>query len=202
MSSGRRCARPGTRANQGDTVTEISDRYRKVAGQFRARVEAVPDGAWDNPSPCEGWVARDVVAHLVDWLPAYFFPRWGIVPVAGPAVSDDPAGAWAVVDAAIQAALDDPEVAGSERDTHAGMASFEQTIDMICTPDVLVHTWDVARATGLDETLDPVEARRMLAGVEPYDEAMRGSGHYGPRVEVPPDADDQTRLLAFMGRNP
>ena len=29
---------------------------------------------------------------------------------------------------------------------------------------------------------------------------MRDSGHYGPRVEVPADADAQTRLLAFMGR--
>jgi uncharacterized protein (TIGR03086 family) len=183
-------------------MTETADRYRKVAGQFRARLEAVPEGAWENPSPCEGWVARDVVAHLVDWLPAYFFPRWGIVAEPGPAASEDPAGAWAVVDAAIQAALDDPAVAGSERDTHTGMASFEQTVDMICTPDVLVHTWDVARATGLDETLDPVEVRRMLAGVEPHDAAMRASGHYGPRVEVPADADDQARLLAFLGRRP
>jgi Mycothiol maleylpyruvate isomerase N-terminal domain len=46
-------------------VSEISDRYRRVAGQFTRRVEAVPDGAWDNPAPCEGWVARDVVGHLV-----------------------------------------------------------------------------------------------------------------------------------------
>jgi hypothetical protein len=30
---------------------------------------------------------------------------------------------------------------------------------------------------------------------------MRDSGHYGPRVAVPDDADAQTRLLAFMGRD-
>jgi Mycothiol maleylpyruvate isomerase N-terminal domain len=51
-------------------VSEISDRYRRVAGQFTQRVEAVPDGAWDNPAPCEGWVARDVVGHLVEWMKA------------------------------------------------------------------------------------------------------------------------------------
>jgi uncharacterized protein (TIGR03086 family) len=181
---------------------EIADRYRKVAGQFRARVEAVPDDAWDNPSPCEGWVARDVVAHLTDWLPAYFFPTWDIDAAPGPPVADDPAAAWAAVDTAIQSALDDPGVATSMRDTRTGRASFEQTIDMICTPDVLVHTWDLARATGLDEGLDPVEVTRMLEGIEPHDAAMRASGHYGPRVDVGPGADDQTRLLAFLGRRP
>ena len=31
---------------------------------------------------------------------------------------------------------------------------------------------------------------------------MRGSGQFGPRVEVPADADVQTRLLAFIGRRP
>jgi hypothetical protein len=43
-----------------------------------------------------------------------------------------------------------------------------------------------------------------VAGVEALppdvDEAMRSSGHFGPRVGVADDADEQTRLLAFMGR--
>ena len=38
--------------------------------------------------------------------------------------------------------------------------------------------------------------------VEPMDGAMRASGHYGPRVAVEADADDQTKLLAFLGRHP
>jgi len=75
---------------------------------------------------------------------------------------------------------------------------------MTCTPDVLIHTWDLARATGLDEGLDPDEVHRSWAGVEglppEVDEAMRASGHYGPRIDVADDADEQTRLLAFLGR--
>ena len=54
-------------------MSEISERYRKVAAAFTQRAEAVPDDAWDNPAPCEGWVARDIVGHLVEWLPAFFF---------------------------------------------------------------------------------------------------------------------------------
>ena len=183
-------------------MSEISERYVKVAGRFTERVRAVPDGAWDNPSPCEGWVARDVVRHLVEWLPAFFFGRWGIEAPPVPPVDTDPAGAWEAVDGAIRSALEDPAIAGSERDTPMGPSTFERTVDTICTGDVLVHTWDLARATGQDETLDPGEVRRMVEGMEPYDEAMRRSGHYGPRIPVPEGADDQTRLLAFMGRRP
>jgi uncharacterized protein (TIGR03086 family) len=183
-------------------VSEISERYKRVAAQFTERVEAVPGDAWDNPAPCEGWVARDVVGHLVEWLPTFFFGRWDIEAAPVPSVDEDPVGAWAAVNGPIQAALDDPEIAGRERDTPLGPSTFEQTIDMICTGDVLVHTWDLARATGLDETLDADEVHRHLASSEPYDEAMRSSGHYGPRVEVADDADEQTRLIAFTGRHP
>jgi hypothetical protein len=42
----------------------------------------------------------------------------------------------------------------------------------------------------------------MLEGMLPMDEMLRQSGQYGPRVEVPDDADVQTRLLAFIGRTP
>jgi hypothetical protein len=50
----------------------IADRYRRAAEGFSARVDAVPGDAWRRPAPCEGWVARDVVAHLVEWVPAFF----------------------------------------------------------------------------------------------------------------------------------
>ena len=74
---------------------------------------------------------------------------------------------------------------------------------MIGTGDVLLHTWDLARATGQDETLDAVEVERMLAGMASIDEAMlRNSGHYGPRVEVSDDASAQDKLIAFIGRQP
>ena len=183
-------------------MSEISERYRRVSGQFTERVRGVPDGAWDNPSPCEGWVARDVVGHLVEWLPAFFFPTWGLEAQPGPPVAEDPVGAWDAVDRTIQAALDDPEVAGLERDTPMGPKSFEDAVDMICTSDLLLHAWDLARATGQDETLDAEEVHRVLSGIEAYDEPMRQSGHYGPKVEVPADADEQTRLIAFIGRHP
>src|SRR5260221_61208 len=53
-------------------MSEIGERYRKVAGQFTQRVRSVPATAWDKPAPCDGWVARDVVRHLVEWVPGFF----------------------------------------------------------------------------------------------------------------------------------
>ena len=73
---------------------------------------------------------------------------------------------------------------------------------MIYTSDVFLHQWDLARATGQDETLDGTKCAVMLEGMLPMDEVLRQSGQYGPRVQVPDDADVQTKLLAFIGRNP
>jgi uncharacterized protein (TIGR03086 family) len=68
--------------------------------------------------------------------------------------------------------------------------------------DVLVHTWDLARATGLDDTLDPDEVHRFLTAMEPMDEMMRKGTAFGDRIDVADNADEQTRLIAFTGRQP
>ena len=183
-------------------MSEVSERYRRVAAGFTRRVGDVPDDAWDNASPCDGWVARDVVGHLVEWLPGFFFGLWAIDAGTIPTAEQSPSAAWTAVDWAIQSSLDDPDVARQTRDAPFGTVTFEAAIDQICTPDVLVHTWDLARAAGLDETLDADAVHVFFASMEPADAAMRASGHFGPRVVVPDDADEQTRMLAFVGRHP
>ena len=180
-----------------------ADEHRRIAGEFTKTVEGTAPEAWDNPAPPEGWVARDVVRHLVEWFPAFLQGSTGITLAAGPSVDDDPAGAWRTQTDAVQALLDDPSVADHVYDlVPIGTMALGQAIDMIYTSDVFMHRWDLARATGQDETLDPDKCAEMLEGMLPMDEALRQSGHYGPRVEVPDDADVQTKLLAFIGRTP
>jgi uncharacterized protein (TIGR03086 family) len=183
-------------------MSEISERYMKVAGEFTRRARSVPVGAWDNPAPCDGWVARDVVRHMVEWMPGFFLGSTGVEMPKGPSVDEDPAGAWEALSDALQSALDDPETAAREFDMRVGRYSLEQAVATFCIGDVLVHTWDLARATGLDEALDADEVRRLYEGMEPIDEILRQSGHYGARVEVAADADEQTKLIAFTGRHP
>lgn len=184
-------------------MTELSDRFRKVAADFTRRVEAVPDGAWDNNAPCDGWVARDIVRHLVEWMPAFFLSGWDIDQPPIPSVDEDPQAAWEALRDAIQGALDDPDIASHARDTPMGHVTFEEAFAMAGLTDVLVHTWDLARATGLDERLDADEVHQLAHDIATIDDTpMRESGHYGPRVTVADDADEQSKILAFMGRHP
>lgn len=184
-------------------MSRPADEHRRIAAAFTATVEGTAPEAWDRPSPVEGWVARDVVRHLVEWFPAFLERGAGIVLPTGSAVDDDPAGAWRAHTDAVQALLDDPDSADREHDLpYIGRMSLGQATDMIYTSDVFLHRWDLARATGQDETLDPEKCAAMLEGMLPMDEMLRQSGHYGPRVPVPDDADVQTKLLAFIGRSP
>lgn len=178
------------------------ERFRRVAGRFGDRVAEVPTDAWSDPAPCEGWTARDIVRHLVEWVPAVL-GNGGIVFPPGPSVDDDPVGAWENFVEPLRAALDDPAVAAHTFDVGPpGRMSVEQAIDMLVVGDLLVHTWDLARAAGLDERLDEGLVAGMLEGLQPIDEMLRSSGHYGPKVAVADDADTQMKLLAFTGRHP
>lgn len=183
-------------------MSEYSDRFIKIADGFSRRVDAVPKDAWDNPTPCEGWVARDIVRHLVEWVPGFFTATAGLAFPTLPPVDADPAAAWSTLRDTLERHLADEAIATREFDAPMGRMSVEAAIDMIVAGDVLLHTWDLARATGLDETLDPIEVARMLEGLQPMDEVLRGPGLYGPRIAVPDDADTQTKLIAFVGRNP
>jgi len=184
-------------------MAQIAERYQRVAGQFTKTAAAVPDDAWDNPAPCEGWVARDVVRHMVEWMPPFLQGGADVELPKGPPVDEDPVAAWTVMSDGIQALLDDPGSATRvfEHD-RAGRHSLDDAIGMFFLGDVLVHTWDLARATGLDETLDADEVKTMLAGIRPLGDALSESGQYGAPVDVDDRADEQTQLIAFTGRQP
>lgn len=182
-------------------MSEVADRFRRLSEGFTARVAATSSERWASPSPCEGWTARDVVGHMVSNV-GFFFKLVDKEPPAGPAVEDDPAGAWSIARDALQGALEDPQVARSEYDSQAmgGRGTFEQAVDWFGNLDVLVHTWDLARAAGLDERLDAEEVHRVFAAVLPIDAMLRSPGACGPKLEPPAGADEQTRFLAFLGR--
>jgi len=118
-----------------------------------------------------------------------------------PSVQEDPVAAWESVQETLASALADPAVAAQIVETPFSTQSLAQTVDMIVTGDVFTHTWDLARATGQDDALDPVQLQLMIAGIGTIpEEAMRADGMFGPAIEVSADADDQTRFLAYFGR--
>jgi len=177
--------------------------WREVGGGFTARAAAVDPAAWDRPAPVDGWAARDVVQHLVEWFPAFLQAGSGVRLAVPTPVDRDPAGAWRELADGVRTLLEDPMTpARVLSNPHLGDVPLDRAVSQFFTADVFMHTWDLARATGQDDRLDPVRCARLLAGMEPMEEVMRASGHYGPRVEVPGDADPQTRLLGFIGRDP
>lgn len=178
-----------------------ADEYREIAAVFTEKVRGVPADAWDEPAPCEGWVARDVVRHLVEWFPAFLRHGAGVELPTGPSPDENPVAAWTVFSDGVQALLEDPTTPDRVlADPHIGEVPLDLAVSRFFTGDVFLHTWDLARATGQDETLDPERCAEMLAAMEPLDEVLRTSGHYGPKVPVADDADVQTKLLAFIGR--
>jgi uncharacterized protein (TIGR03086 family) len=178
-----------------------ADRHRQIAGGFTDRVLAAAD--WDAPAPVPGWTARDVVAHLTDWFPAFLAAGAGVELRRGPGVAVDPVATWQVHVDAVQELLDDPATVNRRfRNAHTGELPLDAAIDRFYTTDVFMHTWDLARATGQNDRLDPAHCAELLAGMLPMEDLIRSSGQYGPPVPVPADADPQTRLLGFIGRDP
>ena len=175
-----------------------AERHRRIAGDFTDLAQRVPD--WDAPAPVAGWTARDVVEHLVTWLPG-LLAAGGVELAAGS--TGDPVSAWKAHADAVQALLDDPKQAVAEfSHERVGTIPVAEAIDRFYTSDIFMHSWDLARASGQDVALEPEFCSALLAGMESMEEAMRSSGQYGPQVEVPAGADPQTRLVGFIGRDP
>ena len=105
--------------------------------------------------------------------------------------------------------LADPAVAGAAVETPTGPMALQDHIDGVASGDLVVHGWDLARATGQDDTMDPDEVAQMLPFAEGMPPEMRTPGAFGPGVvvfgpivELPADAPAQDRLLGLMGRDP
>ena len=150
-------------------------RHRAVAGRFTDAVRGDhrlgrPDTGAGVGRPRRGAPPRRVVPGL---------PRLGsgIRLPEGPSVDDDPVGAWQTHADAVQALLDDPATPGAAfSDPHTGEMPLDVAVDRFYTSDVFMHTWDLARATGQDDALDPALCAELLAGMEPIDELLRSLG--------------------------
>jgi uncharacterized protein (TIGR03086 family) len=187
---------------------EIAERYRRRAEAFERKVAGVHADQWRNQSPCAKWTAQDVVDHVVEMHGVMLKP---VARKLEPA--DDPLTAFQEARAAIEDVLEDPIAALTETDTPAGRMTAEQQIDQVISDDLVLHGWDLARATDQDETMEAVDLERLwAAAVDVPPELMekyRTSGAfgagievYGPEVPVPPDAPLQDRLLGLLGREP
>jgi uncharacterized protein (TIGR03086 family) len=193
-------------------LTGISERYRRRSDAFERKVAAVRPDQWSNPSPCEKWSAVDVVDHIVS-MHGYMLRPLNRELSPAPRAQDDPLAAVKSARADVERVLADPALAGIECDTPNGRMTVAQQIDEVVSDDLPMHGWDLAKATGQDDTIDPEDVERMWVKTTALPaelmEKYRTAGAFGPGIEVfgaevnvPADAPLQDRLLGLIGRDP
>jgi uncharacterized protein (TIGR03086 family) len=188
------------------TTVAVPELYRRCSAEFGRRAWAAT-GSWDAPTPLPGWNVRRLVHHVVEeerWAPPLLAGQTvGEVGtrLAGDLLGDDPAAAIAEAAAAAMAAIAVP--GALDRTVHLSFGDHpgaEYALQLAA--DHLVHAVDLARALGLDETVDPEAAAAIESWFVPMEATYRSLGAIGPRVEVPADAGPAARLLGMMGRRP
>jgi uncharacterized protein (TIGR03086 family) len=180
-------------------MSEVLERYQRVSEGFGVRLRGITPDQWAAPTPCPEWEVRGLVTHVIA-------THWRIVANldASPPQEVDPAGdlatQWSEASAVVKDALADPDRASQTVGGTSGGQSFESLVSSLLCADTLFHTWDLARAAGQEEQLDPEAVVKAMEFLAPLDAAIRRPGGFGPKIDPPADADPQTRLLNFGGR--
>lgn len=166
-------------------MNAIAARYRRQADAFERKIAAVRPDQWWNPTPCSRWCALELVSHVVA-MHADLLVSAGWRLSYAPPVEYDPLVAF-------RSARIDVELILVRSD-------LAEQIDEDLTDNLVLHGWDLARATGQDATLEPAETVRLWVNLSaaPAD----ANEKYGQEVDVPEDAPLQDRLLALAGRDP
>jgi uncharacterized protein (TIGR03086 family) len=180
-------------------MSEVSERYATVARGFTARVGGVATDGWSAPTPCPDWAVGDLVAHVVTTHRRVIATLDGTEPVEADAESAL-LPQWLGATGAIVDALGDHARASKTMSGMFGEQSFEALVGRLVCADTLIHTWDLARATGQDEALDLHAVARALEALAPIDDAIRRPGGFSPKIDPSAGADAQTEFLNFCGR--
>jgi uncharacterized protein (TIGR03086 family) len=177
---------------------EVIQRVSGLIQGFDARVRATDAAKWSNPSPCGEWTARDVVVHVSNNL-SRLGGSLGGTEVVEVAADADITSAWDAARTQFLAGITTGDLSQNVPGPFGPMPA-EQLIGRLICNDVLIHTWDLARATGGDEQLDADAVAGAYSGLLPLDAMIRQPGVFGAKVEAPEGADAQTQLLCFLGR--
>jgi uncharacterized protein (TIGR03086 family) len=174
---------------------------------FEARLALVDEATLGAATPCTEWDVRTLVNHVVAellWVPPLLAGST-IAEVgdrfAGDVLGADPLAAWRAAAIGAMSAAGAPGV--QEETVHLSFGDFPGS-DYLgqITSDVVIHTWDLARALDADDRLDPALVGFVADFLAPQVEAWRSAGAFGAVAAVGEGADPQARLLASTGRTP
>jgi len=185
--------------------SELQEMYRRACLRFGEHVHAITDDQWSGSTPCTEWDVRALVDHLITevaWVPPLVGGR-SVAEVgdelSGDLTGDDPAASWdRFAPPSIDAVTEPGAMERTVRLTKRELPTA-QYVNEVFT-DLLIHGWDLARAIGAGDTLDPESVDVVYEAMKPYEAELKASGVFGEMVVPPEGADRQTQLLALFGR--
>ena len=168
-------------------MDELVERHRRACAEFARVAHRVPPSRWSVPTPCPQWSARDLVEHVIGFHEVLI-----LRPLEHPArrPRDGAAKRW---DATVAALFDALATAEGRELAEPLLAAL--------SADVLVHAWDLARATGAWSDLDPELCGEIYEIARGY-ELNRDGVTFAAPFAAGADADPATRLSAWYGRDP
>jgi uncharacterized protein (TIGR03086 family) len=181
-----------------------SEAFRRATDAFMERARRIEPEQWSAATPCTEWDVRALVNHVGGeylWVQELMAGKT-IAEVGdrldGDVLGDDPLSTLDRAQRAAVAALAEPDalrrtVHLSFGDTPASDYATQMFIDSV------IHAWDLARAIGADETIDPQLVDMAYAALLPQAEQWRSGGAFGAE-KTPADGSTQAKLLALSGR--
>jgi uncharacterized protein (TIGR03086 family) len=179
-----------------------------TAGAEAARViQNVPEGMLDAPTPCSDWDLRTLLNHTILWT-AYSAERRAY----GQSVDEELMNKDFTADPGFRQAYADQ--IGKAVNAWSDPAAWERELDMMGSPtpaaeigamlimEMVLHGWDVAKATGQHYRCDDAVAAELLRTVQAQGPLFRQYHGFADEVAVPDVVSVFDRALALSGRHP
>lgn len=180
-----------------------------VGGPLLGVVRGIKDTELGAATPCSDYDVRGLVNHLLFWGPSLegAARKESVPPPAGSDTELDLVGAdWA---AALEAQLGRTVAEWSRDEAWAGLTWMggpdpmpAEVIGGMVVGELVVHGWDLARATGQRVDWDERVLDYVLEELAVSAQQGRDMGVYGPEVAVPASASTVDRILGLTGRDP
>ena len=198
-------------AGAPDPITIFATASRRV----QEIMAGIRQDQGDDATPCTEWNVRDVMNHVIGGAEVLAGSLEGNIAegVGGVSPVSSYSGEMDVANLALAYANESARILAAARvpgamdaATPGGMMTVPQFLIAMAT-DHIIHGWDLARATGQDDTLDAEVVEAAYAMMTLPEGSMfvdmgRQMGFVGPAVAVPDSASVQDKLIGHMGRQP
>ena len=178
---------------------DIPTQHEALADRISEIIENVSD--WNAPTPVAEWRARDVVEHLISWPPAMLGGLGVELPTVE--IGDDPVAAWREHNDNMTKLIENGETMGRlVADERGGERPVAAVLAQYYLPDLFMHQWDLAKASGQEVGWDDEVVRGMVEGMTPAADMLAASGQFGSPKVLDESHSPTDRLIALIGRDP